>query len=675
MIKLEGYKILKKIGSGGMGDVYLAEHEVLETTVAIKSLHANLVTDESFKKRFRTEAKVHAKLYHPNVVKLIDFQERKDGLFIIMEYVEGKQLDDYIHNDSGPIPEKELLPLFAQIVDAISHAHAKGLVHRDIKPANVIISKGKIKVLDFGIAKEISTESGLTKTGVQVGTPMYMSPEQVNGEKIDKLTDIYSLGVTLFYMAVGKPPYENSNAIKMGIKIISEPFPTAKEFYPGVSNKIETIIKKATQKNKTDRYQSCEEFRKDLDSKNIVVTEKIKASAQTQVAKKKKKFKLSNIIAVAVVLLLVAGYFIYFDNNANTLPETYLVDGQEITLEDVSSDQVVITDLIWKNKSTMEPVFGRYVDSEGRYCGLIINGLKEGLWREWHANEQLSYEGAYNDGNKEGLHKVWFENGQLAFEGAYKDGKKEGLHKVWFENGQLAFEGTYKDGKEEGFTHKKWDENGQLVLNEYYKTKSEKLAEEVAKQQEDAERKSRQVAKNAKEKRLAKEQRLAQEKKMAEEKRLAEEQSLAKEKRLAEEEERLKRDFPEKYIFGGKWTLYLDGKPQKMKIGFNIWKGKNEVSEKDWYKNRKKNSYDKTKYTKGTRDYATLEGTWKLVNRSFSLIGKKTGGGNFHEVEYTGTYRNGIITGVVKERYSSDGRMGKERAPNNSAHNFKLIKE
>ena len=198
MIKLEGYKILKKIDSGGMGDVFLAEHEVLETKVAIKSLHANLVSDESFKKRFRTEAKVHAKLDHPNVVKLIDFQERKDGLFIVMEYVEGKQLDNYIRNESGPIPEKELLPLFAQIVDAISHAHAKGLVHRDIKPANVIISNGKIKVLDFGIAKEASTESGLTKTGVQVGTPMYMSPKQVNGEKIDKLTDIYSLGVHSF---------------------------------------------------------------------------------------------------------------------------------------------------------------------------------------------------------------------------------------------------------------------------------------------------------------------------------------------------------------------------------------------------------------------------------------------------------------------------------------------
>ena len=267
MIKLSGYKILKKIGSGGMGDVYLAEHKVLETTVAIKSLHTNFIDDESFRKRFRREARVHAKLNHPNVVKLIDFQEKKDGLFIIMEYVEGKQLDDYIKNETGPITEEKLIPLFLQILDAVSHAHAKGLVHRDIKPANIIICKGKVKVLDFGIAKELSTESGLTKTGVQVGTPTYMSPEQINVDKLDHLTDIYSLGVTLFYMAVGKPPYENSNAIKMGIKIVTEPFPKSKEFYPGVSSKIEAIINKATQKNKTDRFQSCDEFKKALKSK------------------------------------------------------------------------------------------------------------------------------------------------------------------------------------------------------------------------------------------------------------------------------------------------------------------------------------------------------------------------------------------------------------------------
>ncbi len=482
MIKLSGYKIIKKIGSGGMGDVYLAEHEKLEKKVAIKSLHKNLATDTSFRERFFQEAKTHSKLDHPNIVKLLDYKERKDGLFLVMEYVDGKQLDEHIKKVTGPIPEKELTTLFTQILDAIGYAHEEGLVHRDIKPSNIMIDKrGRIKVLDFGIAKMQEEEKGLTKTGIQIGTATYMSPEQVNAKKVDKLSDIYSLGVTLYYMAVGKSPYDGeTNTFSIQTKIVSESFPEASEAYPGVSNKIETIIKKATQKNKKDRYQNCEEFKKDLDSKNIIVSEKIKASTKTQVVKKKKKFKLSNIIAVAVILLLVAGYFFYFNNNVKPqpLPETYLVDGQEITLEDVYSDQVVMTGYIWNNKSTMQPVTGRYIDSEGRFGGLIINGLNDGLWREWYKNGQLSGEINYKNGKPDGLTKRWHENGQLAFEGTYKDGKSDGLHRKWHENGQLAFEGTYKDGSQVGFTHKEWDKKGQFVLNKYYQTASEKLAEE-----------------------------------------------------------------------------------------------------------------------------------------------------------------------------------------------------
>ena len=332
MIKLPDYKILKKIGSGGMGDVYLAEHKVLETSVAIKSLHNNLVKDETFRKRFKTEAKIHAKLYHPNVVKLIDFQEREDGLFIIMEYVKGQQLDDYIKNESGPIPEKELISLFSQILDAISHAHSKGLVHRDIKPANVIISDGKIKVLDFGIAKELSSESGLTKTGVQVGTPMYMSPEQVNAEPLDNLTDIYSLGVTLFYMAVGQVPYQDSNAMKMGIQIVTKPFPKAKKFYPAVSDKIELIIKKATEKTKVDRYQSCEEFKKDL------ISSKKPISPQTKTSKPKQPTKKNKLYPVLIIFLIAVAGFFYYQNNLN-LKEVISTDVKEkIPKTEVDSD-------------------------------------------------------------------------------------------------------------------------------------------------------------------------------------------------------------------------------------------------------------------------------------------------------------------------------------------------
>ena len=262
MIKIDNYKIIRKIASGGMGDVFLAEHKFLEYKVAIKSLHSNLVSDKGFRERFIVEAKTQAKLSHPNIVKLLDFQEQEDGLFLIMEYIEGRQLDDYIQGVTGPMPEEKLIPLFKEILSAIQYAHSKRLIHRDIKPANILITPdGNAKIIDFGIAKSSDQDNGLTKTGIQVGTVSYMSPEQVNVKKLDKLTDIYSLGVTLFQMAVGQSPFDATElSYKIQLSIVNDPLPNPKDIYPSVSNKLVSIIQKATQKKKEDRFQSCDEF-------------------------------------------------------------------------------------------------------------------------------------------------------------------------------------------------------------------------------------------------------------------------------------------------------------------------------------------------------------------------------------------------------------------------------
>ena len=338
MIKLENYKIIKKIASGGMGDVYLAEHTVLETKVAIKSLNSDLVSDEDFRKRFRKEAKTQSKLSHPNIVKLIDFQERKDGLFLIMEYIEGKQLNDYIRDVTGPMPEVKLIPLFKEILSAIQYAHNKKLIHRDIKPSNVLITnEGKPKVIDFGIAKYGDEDKGLTKTGIQVGTVSYMSPEQVNAEKLDKLTDIYSLGVMLFEMSVGKSPYSQyTNEFKIQTSIVSEPLPNAKDIYPSVSDKLVFTIEKATQKIKKDRYQSCEEFIKSLDSKIKINTKPknntSKVSNNVFFPFLKKYKKPISIAVLSIMLFLAIGYKVL-------LPYKYYNDGiakmkSAITLED-----------------------------------------------------------------------------------------------------------------------------------------------------------------------------------------------------------------------------------------------------------------------------------------------------------------------------------------------------
>ena len=306
MIKLSGYKILKKLGSGGMGDVYLAEHELIHRKVAIKVLHKHLVSNREFIKRFRREAKLLASLDHHNIVRLNEYFENDGEFFLIMEYVDGIELDQYINTISGPIVEPELIPLFKQMLDAIGYAHKKGLVHRDIKPANILISKdGKVKVLDFGIAKLKTDDQGLTNAGVQVGTIAYMSPEQVRAEEVDFQSDIYSLGVTLYQMAVGKAPYLNSKVFDTQLKIVKDPFPRAQEIYPGVSDKLENIIQKATQKDKKDRYQSCEEFKKDFESKNSIIPEIAKDNTKNKVVERKKKFKLSTSIAAAILLFLV----------------------------------------------------------------------------------------------------------------------------------------------------------------------------------------------------------------------------------------------------------------------------------------------------------------------------------------------------------------------------------
>ena len=316
MIKLENYKIIKKLASGGMGDVYLAQHTVLENKVAIKSMHSNLVNDEDFRERFRTEARNQSRLSHPNIVKLIDFQERPDGLFLIMEYVKGKQLNDYIKNVSGPIPETELIPLFKKVLSAIKYAHSKKLVHRDIKPSNIMICPGgDVKVIDFGIAKSGDEDTGLTKTGVQVGTVSYMSPEQVNAEKLDRLTDIYSLGVTLYQMTVGKAPYVGvTNTFKIQLKIVSDPLPNPKDIYPGSTEKLIKIINKATQKKKSDRYQSCDEFIKSFEEKienkvvnkkELKITKKIKKQPKKPSIFKNKKVRL---FLYALITLLFVGF-------------------------------------------------------------------------------------------------------------------------------------------------------------------------------------------------------------------------------------------------------------------------------------------------------------------------------------------------------------------------------
>jgi serine/threonine protein kinase len=271
--QLFNYDCIKVLGEGGMSRVYLGEDPITHQKVAIKELLPNLAHSKDLRDRFRREAQIMAKLDHPNIVKLIRYEETTTSFYLIMEYVDGMDLEQHIKDVTGPISEPKAIEIMSTLLDAFGYAHEKGVVHRDIKPANFIITRdGKIKVLDFGIAKIVDEDaSGRTKTGTRIGTVAYMSPEQVNAAPdIDLRTDIYSLGVMLHQIITGKPAYDTttSSDFEVQTQIVKEPLPRANTIYPYTSDHLQTLIDKATQKKRENRFQDCDQFKLALFKKN-----------------------------------------------------------------------------------------------------------------------------------------------------------------------------------------------------------------------------------------------------------------------------------------------------------------------------------------------------------------------------------------------------------------------
>jgi serine/threonine protein kinase len=258
------YQIQKILGEGGMGKVYQAIDPESGLKVAIKELYSEQASNHNLRQRFQREAVAMSSLNHPNIVKFYELLDVDSSLFIVMEYAEGQTLENYISKVTGPIPEDKAIALMESILNAFSYAHEKGIIHRDIKPNNIMISPNlDIKILDFGIAKLLNdSNTKLTSTGTVIGTSCYMSPEQAQGLTVDIRTDIYSLGILLFHIITSKPPYDvhTISDIDIRLNIIRNPLPQAKDVYSFVSDHIQQVIDKATNKNMTLRYQSCKEF-------------------------------------------------------------------------------------------------------------------------------------------------------------------------------------------------------------------------------------------------------------------------------------------------------------------------------------------------------------------------------------------------------------------------------
>jgi eukaryotic-like serine/threonine-protein kinase len=257
------YTIEALLGQGGMSAVYRAQDRNLRRTVALKLIHSHLAGDEEFLRRFEIEATGVAQLRHPNIVQVFDFNHDQDVYFMIMEYLPGESLHARLKklNAAGErMPVTEAARLLASITDAVAYAHDQGTIHRDIKPANVmLLPNGQPVLTDFGIAKIVGAQQQ-TATGAVLGTPTYMSPEQVRGERLDGRADIYSLGVMLYEMAAGRPPFESDSAMGIMLKHINEPVPDIRQMVAGVPNSLKEVLDKALSKQPETRFQKASEL-------------------------------------------------------------------------------------------------------------------------------------------------------------------------------------------------------------------------------------------------------------------------------------------------------------------------------------------------------------------------------------------------------------------------------
>jgi len=415
MQQISHYKIIRNIGSGGMGVVYEAEDVRLGRRVAVKLLPDEIASHPQAAERFRREARAASALNHPNICTVYDIGEEGGRSFIVMELLEGVSLKDRI--DQGPMPVEELLEIGVQIADALETANAAGIVHRDLKPANLFVTKrGHAKILDFGLAKlgerdqepahsaapTIATNANLTNPGTTLGTMAYMSPEQARGEEVDARTDLFSFGAVLYEMATGTQAFSGATSALVFDAILNRPPAPPAKLRPSLPAELNRIISKALEKDRDLRYQVASELRADLKRLKRELESGSRPDARVvaaAVSPRPRKNLWVGAAAVALVLAAVAAAALWLRpatpdmNSIAVLPFTNNMDGDSEYLadgitEDVINNLAQIQDLKVIARTTVFRYKGQNADPQQVGQALKVQAILTG--RVAHRGDQLT---------------------------------------------------------------------------------------------------------------------------------------------------------------------------------------------------------------------------------------------------------------------------------------------